>query len=147
MPAGPIPKVMSWVAMFSKYCACTGVRARRSARRVCSGGVLAGACSMALSPASISCRCCSLMGRSASSYSACSSSSAWAARALLPSILNCSWRWAMWTCSAASMVRKWLSAGPHRLPRRVLLWGRKVWRRIKADNSGLWLPTGGKGLQ
>ena len=102
---------------------------------------------MALSPASISCRCCSLIGRSAISYSACSNSSPWVALALAPSTLNCSWRWAMWMCSAASMVRKWLSAGPHRLPRRVLLWGRKVWRRIKVDNSGLWLPTGSKGLQ
>src|SRR3990167_8876074 len=36
----------------------------------------------------------------------------------------------MLTCSAASMVRRWQSAGPHRCVRRVLLWGVKVWRSI-----------------
>ena len=56
---------------------------------------------------------------------------AWLALAFGPSILNCSCRCAILTCSPNSMVRKCSSMAPHKWLSRVLLGGLKVWRRIK----------------
>ena len=71
------------------------------------------------------------IGRAAISYSACSISMPRLAWTLGPSTLNCSWRWAIFTCNAVSMVRRCSSMAPHKCPSRVLLGGLKVWRRIK----------------
>src|SRR5450830_1708999 len=59
-----MPKVMSWVAMLSRYMAWVGVRARRSARRVLSTTPAPGASGRAVSPASISCTVSAGIGRS-----------------------------------------------------------------------------------
>ncbi|MCY1557778.1 hypothetical protein D9M68_946550 [compost metagenome] len=44
---------------------------------------------------------------------------------------NCSKRCATLTCNAASMLRMWLSIGPHKWPMRRLSGGEKVCLRIK----------------
>src|SRR5690606_35905133 len=60
-----------------------------------------------------------------------STSSAWLALGLVPSMRNCSNRCATFTFKAASMLRMWLSMGPHRCPMRTLSGGEKVCLRIK----------------
>ena len=130
VPAGPMPKVMSWAGILAKYVSWLGVRARKSLRRVCNA--TPPSASIDASPASISCTISVGIVRAARSYKACKTSIARVALALCPSILNCSCLWAILTSSANSIVRKCSSVGPQRCDKRVLLGGEKVWRRIKS---------------
>ena len=133
VPAGPMPKLMSCVSMWRRYCSWFGVRAARSARRVCS--TMRPASGAAVSGCGWRSACCSAsasIGCAAPSYKRCSRASAASAAARSPSMRKRSLRCEMLTPSERSMVRRCSSTAPHRCDRRVLSVGVKAWRRITA---------------